>query len=301
MVKVAVLEFKVASIIVTFNPIVSLLTENHIQLASQLNKVFIIDNHSENFHEISEAFFDKKNVEVISLNENAGLAAAQNLGLKKSMQEGFHFAILFDQDSILDKNGVKKFIHAFEENESLVAIGPSFYDHKTGNIFPPTKFIGPFISFPFNKSKMATLIPVDFVIASGCMIKLDSLKNIGFMKEDLFIDYIDVEWSYRARAKGYKLLMHREVTMSHQVGDSRANLLFKSVALHGPLRRYYLFRNFIIISKLKYISFGYKLREFCFNVGRFFISLFFTSNKSLLLKLTYQAVKDGFTGNAGKY
>jgi rhamnosyltransferase len=56
-----------------------------------------------------------------------------------------------------------------------------------------SKYKGPFIeqNIPSNKP-----VEASFLIASGCLISLDVIKNVGYMDEGLFIDYVDVEWSF---------------------------------------------------------------------------------------------------------
>jgi rhamnosyltransferase len=93
------------------------------------------------------------------------------------------------------------------------------------------------------------LLPVAFLIASGCLIDMKALAEIGPMNEDLFIDHVDLEWGLRASREGYALLVDTRVTMAHSLGDSTVRLKgrMQPVHIHGPVRNYYLTRNTVML------------------------------------------------------
>jgi len=68
---------------------------------------------------------------------------------------------------------------------------------------------------------------------------------VGAMDAGLFIDNVDMEWSFRARAKGYALYGVCSATMHHHLGDDRRALPFGvgKIVVHGPSRLYYMMRN----------------------------------------------------------
>jgi len=50
------------------------------------------------------------------------------------------------------------------------------------------------------------VLETDMLIASGCLIPADVLRDVGLMDDALFIDHVDTDWCMRARARGYRLL-----------------------------------------------------------------------------------------------
>jgi len=44
------------------------------------------------------------------------------------------------------------------------------------------------------------------------------------MNEDLFIDWVDFEWCWRARKKGYKIIGNANVVITHQLGDAAVTI-----------------------------------------------------------------------------
>ena len=120
------------------------------------------------------------------------------------------------------------------------------------------------------------------------------------MNEELFVDYIDIEWSYRARSKGYKLFAVPVAVMNHTIGDNRYNFLGRMISIHSPLRRYYLSRNSVFMLRCSYISFGYKLRELVLNFVRVFVYAMISKNKLKYFRYSFVGLLDGIRGKFGQ-
>ncbi|MCK7134052.1 rhamnosyltransferase [Enterobacter bugandensis] len=292
----------IAAILVTFNPDLTTLNKVINSISEQVNKIIIIDNGSKNAKDIHDiATRSATNLIFIKQTENIGLASAQNLGIKyvKENLELNHI-ILFDQDSIINKNFTSSLL--FEEERLLRdgvkvgAIGPSFYDPENNKMYPATIYCGPFIKrVKVNNSA----VEATFLIASGCLIRLEVLDNVGEMLDELFIDYIDVEWSLRAKRYGYKVFITPKALMAHTIGDKRISIMGRTISCHSPFRRYFLIRNSFKMLRLSYVPLGYKLREVTFNCLRTVIGFIISSEKKKFLKYTVVAFKDGVAGNFG--
>lgn len=291
----------VAGIIVTYNPDLKILKSALQASSPQLEIIYLVDNNSSNFTDIEKIVEDIGGVKIIKLDVNLGLASAQNVAIneaKKNVNIGF--IILFDQDSIIE-NG---FINSLLLDDSALrlggrkvgAIGPIFYDPTNGYIYPATVYLGPFIKrVAIQNSPLETT----YLIASGCLIRMDVLEEIGLMKDELFIDYIDVEWSLRAKSKGYNLFMSPNAKMAHTIGDDRRNILGRTVSVHSPFRRYFLVRNSFFMIRKSYIPLGYKLREVTFNLLRVGVALVFSNEKKAVLKSFCYGCYDGIRGRFG--
>jgi rhamnosyltransferase len=71
------------------------------------------------------------------------------------------------------------------------------------------------------------------------------------MDAGLFIDNVDLEGGFRAKAQGYRLYGVCAATMRHQLGDGRRGLPFGGqVVVHGPLRLYYMMRNRLLLYRM---------------------------------------------------
>lgn len=295
---------KIFSVIVTYNPELVDLKQQIKLISDQKSEIIVVDNNSTNLNLLSEmcASFGSTRLTLIRNSENIGLAKAQNIGINLALQNNASHVILFDQDSIPDDNFFSKLLtdeaYLISNGIKFSAIGPVTYDPVSMEPYPITRYVGPFIRRIYPSSEKP--VEATFIIASGCLIRADILRRIGGMRDELFIDYIDVEWCLRANGEGLPCFVSPNARMSHRVGDKRVRFLWRTIAAHSPLRRYYLLRNSFYISRLSYIPLSYKLREVALNSARVIFFFFISDDKKKYIKYMSLALRDGWSGNYGK-
>ncbi|MFQ2553070.1 glycosyltransferase family 2 protein [Aeromonas caviae] len=286
---------KISSVTVTYNPEVDLLVEQLNSLKDQVDFIIVVDNGSINVSDI-ESIIKNYRAVLVKINENKGLSYAQNVGIARAIDDGSQYLLLLDQDSILQQNFVKNICDIYIES-GVGILGPVFYDPNNLELYKGTNYIGPFI----RTTKIGRTTDVTYVIASGSFFSTDVFKKVGPMNEELFVDYIDVDWSLRAKMLGYRVAMTNVAKMSHTIGDARIKLFGRTISVHSPLRRYFLVRNSFFMIRQPYIPLGYKIRESIFNFIRVFISLYTSKEKKITLSMSFQGIKDGVRGNYGPY
>ena len=295
---------KTATIIVTYNPSINALKKQINRLLEQVQLIIIIDNGSNNSTELIKELTgieSQNKISVFENRENKGLGYAQNKGIEIAIKEKATHILLLDDDSLIEENFVSNLLSDYEAllkpGIKVGAIGPTYYNEETGEQYPITKYVGPFIDRKLPKEEP---VEASFLIASGCLIPTSVIQEVGLMNEDFFIDYIDVEWSFRAISKGYKLFATPRAQMNHVIGEKRVSVFGRKISLHSPLRKYYLFRNSIFMIKCPYISNGYKIREIIFNLLRLIVYLMLSNEKKSYIRYTYHAYLDGFRNKKGK-
>ena len=297
----------ICAIVVTFNPEIELLKNQYNSVISQVDHIVYIDNNSNDIASLTLLFLNKFSAEnnkatVIYNNKNEGLGYAQNQGIKVAKKIGATHILLLDHDSVLDSFFLDNLLKA--ENELLVrnikvaAIGPTYINKKSGEIYPITKYVGPFIK-RISPDSLRFPVEASFIIASGSLIRISVLDVLGLMNEELFVDYIDVEWSFRAKNMGYGVYVSPKAPMNHQIGDNRISVFGRMISVHSPTRRYYLARNSIYMLRSPYVSWGYKLREFVFNVFRILIFSLISNDRVKYLKFSIRGLADGIKGRFG--
>lgn len=293
---------KTASIVVTFNPDLVLL-HKQLESVSKFTTVFLVDNSSLNINEI-ESICKSISCEIIIIkfSDNKGLGFAQNTGIKEAEKRRCSHVILFDQDSYLSRDSFEKLVECekilINNKIKVGAIGPICIDPITKTKYPITEYRGPFIVRKYLSDD--ELCQASFIISSGSLIRIEVLKDIGLMKDDFFIDYIDVEWCYRAQSLGYKLYATNESVLEHIIGDARVNFLGRSISMHSATRRYYLTRNCLFILTMSHIPFGYKIREITLLFARIIAFIYFSKERSRYSKLIIKALSDAIRGRYGK-
>jgi rhamnosyltransferase len=156
---------------------------------------------------------------------------------------GYAWVLLLDQDSVPDAGMVESLIGtvaSFPEPGRLAVIGAGFRDvHQ-----PEVRRAAP--------AEPTAWEEVESVITSGSLMHLATLEAIGPFREEFFIDYVDSEYCFRARAKGYRVIKTRKPLMSHAIGASTRHAVLgiqKWTSNHSPDRRYYMARNDTIMLK----------------------------------------------------
>lgn len=293
---------KVVSIVVTFNPDLTLLIKQ-LRSIHNFSKIVLVDNFSKNVNEIDYLCKEiSVDILLIKLNDNFGLGYAQNKGIEEAVKFTATHVLLFDQDSFLSEESFRKLVELENELVSngikVGAVGPVCIDPLSEEIYPITQYYGPFIIRKYlNKSEISE---ASFIVASGSFIQLSVIQDIGMMRDELFIDYIDVEWCYRAQAKGYKLFVTSDSTLEHIIGDARVMFLGRSISMHSAVRRYYLTRNCFKILSLSFIPLGYKIRESSLLIVRVIAFMYLSTERVRYLKLIFRAFSDAVQGKYGK-
>ncbi|OAI07107.1 hypothetical protein A1332_09535 [Methylomonas methanica] len=243
------------AVVVSYNPDVTGFEALLEALLPQVAYIFVVDNASSaDMLRIMDRWANL-NVELSQLPENIGIAAAQNVGIEKAINFGADFVLLSDQDSIPYPTMVSGLVFALTSAKTdaialpVAAVGPAIVDkrtNKTSFFLVERRGIPRRWSPQVGSDELPARIDVGFLIASGTLISTDVIKRIGGMRSSYFIDHVDTEWCFRARAMGYRLLGVPSSRLTHQLGDEVKRVWFfgyRQVMYHSPLRDYYMFRN----------------------------------------------------------
>jgi rhamnosyltransferase len=292
---------KIHGIIVTFKPNSTVLLKLVTAVRSQVANVVIVNNGlAEDLPDLSS----EENVTVHSLGDNLGLALAQNIGIAKAMAGGASHILLLDQDSLPDANMVKNLMHAMRElqrnNAKVAAVGPSYLDNRQGEKAPFVYREGTALK---NRVQYEgnEIVEADFLIASGSLIPNETITAVGMMEEQLFIDYVDIEWGLRARREGYLCYGSFIAVMHHSLGDEWLELNGKKLPVHSPLRHYYQFRNAIWLARREWIGPSWRRLLLTRLIKQGLVWMMFLPNRPARLKAICLAVLHGFSGKMGKF
>lgn len=204
----------------------------------------------------------------IQLEDNIGLASAQNLGVKLAKNGGYNYIVFFDQDSHPEQGLVSILSAAFENLETMgfqpAAVGPCLIDNRDGIHSPFVRFHlwGIERIFP---SEATPFINCDFLISSGLFTSITRFHTIGMWEDDLFVDNVDMEWSFRARHQGYRCFGISAARLSHSLGTHVFRFKFLgwniSIYTHAPQRQYYINRNRIALYQRPYVPLSWKIQD----------------------------------------
>ncbi len=243
-----------------------------LKLLSQINKetdFLVIDNCSPDADRYRQSILAyPRCVGCRQLDENVGLAEALNLGLEDVRGRGYRFALLFDQDSGLSDLYVESLVAAYHQAAALspqkvAAVGPRIINPHSLRQMPFKLFNRLVRRSDLPIAGAADLFRADFLITSGTLIALNVLEEIGVMKSSYFIDNVDLEWCFRARARGYALVGTDQAILYHAIGERSSSPLVRKglIAQHSPARTYYSSRNRVHLYRTPYAPWGWKVRD----------------------------------------
>ncbi|CEJ96029.1 dTDP-rhamnosyl transferase RfbF (EC 2.-.-.-) [Caballeronia glathei] len=303
---------RVSAIVVTFNPNAATLDSIFTALRPQVERIVIVDNGSVASTVTELATLAARHACVLeTLAVNLGIAAAQNHGVAVAVRDADatpsndHFLLFLDHDSIPGPDMVERLLAVDagvrRQGTRLGAVGPLILDKRTGTR-------GRFVRarrFWIGRDACengCTAMPVDFLISSGTMTRLDVFRDVGGMNEGLFIDHVDTDWCLRAAALGYRLYGACDAHLTHSLGDDIVPVWlgrWREVFVHSPVRDYYVCRNTVLILRQLRMPFTWRL----FLTVRLLGSIVFfglgVAPRGARLRKMGCGLIDGFAGRSG--
>lgn len=288
--------FTIVAVVVTYNPnelIINTLLE---RLHLQVEHILVIDNASA--QPVNLTTF--QNVSLIRNDTNQGLGYSYNLGREKArLFEATHL-LLFDQDSCPAPDMVSELRSAMLQNNGqfVAATGPCYNDVKGQSTSPFVKLSG--ITLKRVHCSEGEYVEVDHLISSGCLISLKAWDDIGPFVEELFIDYVDTEWCWRARCKGYRLLGTGSAHMEHSLGDDEFIAFGKARTLHAPFRLYYQMRNRYWMILQPWVGWRWRVMDIIRSIKIFMAIAIFSPNRWMRIKYMSKGIFDGIFARMGR-
>jgi rhamnosyltransferase len=294
----------VCAVVVTYRPVPTSLAALLDAVLDQVGAVVVVDNASPaaSLTPVT-ALSAEDRVVLLRQGHNVGLAAAQNAGIGWARAQGHSHVLLLDQDSIPGAGmvaGLLTELEALSRDGRVAAVGPVFRDLRESRDAPFVR-----VAFPMSHKLWcdATGAPIrcDFLISSGALIPLSVLAEIGGLDEALFIDNVDLEWSFRARDRGFALYGVCRTTMEHRLGDQRVPVLAgrATVVTHGPVRLYYIMRNRLDLYRRPYTPRVWIAQDIPRVAAKFVIFSVLVGPRLRNVRFMLRGLADGLRGRLG--
>lgn len=288
----------VAAVVVLYYPQPFLVARLIDTLLPQVNKIFVIDNtpswDSKGLAALPNA---TRKVVYRANGYNAGLASAQNSGISAAIDNGHTHVLLLDQDSAIPKGGVDGLLVAeralIQSGREVSAVGPLFLDEKNGHRSHVVWNSGIRVKWRVISAEEKDPIETEYLIASGSLIRTSVLKKVGYMRDELFIDWVDTEWSYRAKGFGLAAYVIPSVVMRHRIGDGTGELLGRRVNLHSPIRNYYIVRNATYLLQKPHMSWKWRVTMITYIPKYILVHSWLSGDRCRSLRQMLQGVRDG--------
>lgn len=222
---------------------------------SEPMEVWVLDNAShDGSAEMVRSEFPE--VHLVASERNLGYAAGNNLLLQKARGE---YLLLLNPDTEVTEGALDTAVKYMRENPDVAALGAKLI-HPDGRVqrsvrgFPEPEavlweYLGLARLFPrsrrFGAYRMTWftyehIAEVDQPMGTFLMLSRRAVRAVGLMDERFPIFFNEVDWCYRAKRKGLKIVFHPGVVIIHHGGAStgqvRPQMIWES---HRSLQKFY--------------------------------------------------------------
>ena len=259
---------KIAMVILHFNnqkqTLACLLSINKLETKDLKIEVIVVNNNpEENLRGLKEKF---NGFLFLDTKKNLGYAAGNNLGIKRALKNKSDFIFILNNDTILDEKMLLNLIDFAGSNQKIGILGPKIY-FAPGYEFHQERYqvkdqgkviwyAGGLIDWQnmvsshrgvdeVDHRQYDTSKETDFVTGCAMFVREEVFEKVGLFDEKYFLYWEDVDFCWRAKQAGYKILFDPLAKVWHaNAGSSEVG---------GPLHDYYLSRNRMLFG-FKYAS-----------------------------------------------
>lgn len=215
------------AVVVLYNP-----TEDEVKnintYKNLVDQTVVIDNSVTNHRElVNQLVTLNSKVSYYSEQKNLGLCKALNMGIGMLLKKGCQWALVFDADSKIGsdivsvyKGAIKNYKCRKNQENSKVAI------------FAPVHVFERSKHRPYHGYR-----DVEWVMTSGCLFECEVFKKQNGFMEELFVDGLDMDYSFKSHENGYTIIECGEAVINHHPAETKNFLGFK-YGIASPDRYY---------------------------------------------------------------
>ena len=189
-------------------------------------EIIVVDNGStDGSPQMVQKEFPK--VRLIKNQKNLGFGAGNNQGMREAQGK---YILLLNSDTIVKNKAPLKMAKFLEENHQVGVVGCKLLNPDGS----PQPSAGPFpnlwVSFimlfaehwlgDLVRSSFPGVKEVDWVMGAALMISRKVFTEVGPMDEGLFMYMDEVEWCYRIKKAGFKVMFYPGAEIIHLFGGS---------------------------------------------------------------------------------
>ncbi len=237
---------------------------------------------------------------------NSGFTGGNNLGLCYSLQQGFEYSLMLNNDTFVEPDFLTRLVQFMDEHPETGIIQPRIHFNHDRNLLWDAgsyynKWLGRLYTRGFNRPPAPAYLKirqVDWVTGCAFLTRNSILQQTGLLAENMFIYSEDVDLSLRIHALGYQLVYYPDSVIYHIAGMANKSKTKGKEGFVKPIVHYLNQRNRIWLLK-KYTPWYCIPTTVLFNF--FYITMvmgYFTARgRFSKLKAVGSAVRDGLTGS----
>ena len=182
---------------------------------------------------------------------NRGLAAGWNTGMRHA---GGRYFLILNADAWVLAGGVERLVAFADEHPDAAVVGPRLLNpdgslQRSVRAFPTawrlateylflrklaprSRLLNEFYAAGFEHDEVRE---ADFVMGACMLVRREAVEQVGLLDEDFFLFSEEVDWCYRFRRAGWKVLFFPGAEAAHVGGAAHGGRMFRE-QVRGHLR-----------------------------------------------------------------
>lgn len=264
----------------TINSVINTLSTSYNQFCVIDYEIIVSDNSSKDGSQAMVKEYYPQ-IKLIENNTNLGFPKANNIAIKQA--KGKYILLLNSDTKVLD-NCLQKCVEYMDNHSNTGALGckliladgsldhackrgfPTpeaslYYMLRLHKLFPKNKIFNSYTLGIFGEDEINE---VDSLTGAFMMVRKETIDKVGLMDETFFMYGEDLDWCYRIKEAGYRIIYYPEVTTIHYKGGSSKKKRIKTIyefyrAMYLFYNKHYRNKYSILVTLLVYIGIFLKL------------------------------------------
>lgn len=192
-------------------------------------------------------------IKYIQAPTNLGFAGGNNKGFEYAIAHGYEYSLMLNNDTFVEPNFLELLTNYMDAHKNVGAIQPKiFFNNNRQKIWNGGSYFLSWLGWTYSKNYMRTAGPaqnnfaeVDWITGCALLVRTSIVQQIGALNDHFFIYYEDVDFSFRIREAGYKLIFHPQSVIYHIAGMANKAKVKGKEGYANPYVHYLNFRNHI--------------------------------------------------------
>ncbi len=216
-------------------------------------RIVVVDNGSTDSSEtiLRQRFQD---IDIIQTGANLGFAEGNNAGIRHALDQGADYVWLLNNDTVVAPDALSALVSIAEGDARIGMVGSKivyFNDPRilwyAGAVIDPRRPYRPYHRGlrQEDRGQYGTVEETGYVTGCSLLARREMIAEVGFLADDLFLYFEDVDWSARAVEEGWKLIYCPLSLVQHKVSLSVGGASSPALLYYTARNRlYFVKRNF---------------------------------------------------------
>ena len=186
-------------------------------------RILVVDNGSD-AHDEAALRMACPGAEILRLPANLGFARGMDAGVRKALADGAEYVWLLNNDTVCDSDALEQLLAPMSRDPRVGAVGSMLRQSGAPDSAKPIRVMtcmrAPFwMPLPARDGE-----PGDYICGASFLVRAEAWRDVGELDESFPFFFEDADWSFRARAKGWKLAETERPAIVHTGSASISSL-----------------------------------------------------------------------------